>query len=90
MNAIWKYEVEVTDMQVVEMPDVSNIISAQVQDDKICLWVEVDTDDDVVKDVVIEVFGTGNKISDTSKERRFIDTVQFHGGELVFHVYAQV
>jgi len=90
MNAIWKYEVEVTDEQNIDMPVGSNIISAQVQDDKICLWVEVDTDEKDVKDVVIEIFGTGNKISDTSKERRFIDTVQFHGGALVFHVYAQV
>jgi len=41
MNRIFKYELEMTYNQVIEMPLDSKILSLQIQHEKICIWVLV-------------------------------------------------
>jgi hypothetical protein len=40
-NTIWKFELEVTDLQEVVMPSGAEILSVGNQDGKLCLWAMV-------------------------------------------------
>jgi hypothetical protein len=82
MKKVFKYKLELTDLQAVEMPKTTVILSAQVQHGIICLWAIVDPAEptDLRK---IVICGTGHPINFTNL--RFIDTVQ--EASLVWHVF---
>ena len=67
------------------IPNNAVILSAQVQHEMLCLWIELD-DKESVSGRDIYMFGTGHAL-DPSIFLHFIDTVQMMGGDLVFHVY---
>lgn len=81
---IWKYELAVTDRQVVEMPLGAQILTVQVQRDVPCLWAIVSTDAKRMPRT-IDTFGTGHAIS--GSPGRYIGTYQLNRGALVFHVF---
>ena len=39
MKKIYKYELEITEIQTVEMPVGAEILCVQFQDEALCLWV---------------------------------------------------
>ena len=82
-KSIWKFPLEVTDEQKVELPIGAKPLTVQVQGDTACLWALVDTQ--VQKEArVIQIFGTGHRVSN---EGEYISTFQMHGGSLVFHAF---
>lgn len=82
---IWKYELKISDHQMIEMPIESEILSVKVQDNELCLWAKVDTKRST-ETRVIEVFGTGNPVyMDMGVSRRFIETVVMD--PFVWHVF---
>ena len=83
-RTIWKFTLAATDRQTVEMPDNAQVLSAQMQGETLCLWALVYPDAPKTKRE-IEVFGTGHPVPPAT--RRFISTVQMHGGALIFHVF---
>lgn len=90
MTTIWKYPLNITDQQTISLPQGAKILSVQLQglvSSQLHLWAEVDTEQ-IFEGRVIEIFGTGNPI--TPGRRRYIDTVQMHGGALVWHIYEQI
>lgn len=86
-RAVWKFPIEITDRQVLQMPHGAQIHYVAVQHEKICLWASVDTNVDLEERVII-VAGTGHAISDT--DLRYIGTVQFYREDLVFHIFENV
>ena len=79
MQTIYKYTIEVTDDQKIEMPKGAQILTVQVQGNEVCLWALVDPD--LKKELRhIEVFGTGHNVSDD--ERTYIGTFQLHGAKI--------
>jgi len=85
MATVFKYELEVTDRQAVLLPPNAVILSAQVQHGKVCLWVNLESDElHLSGPRDIRIYGTGHPIAESL---RFIDTVQLSGGSLVFHVF---
>lgn len=84
MKTIWKYNLAVTDLQMIEIPEDFEILSVQLQFGVPCLWVLVDPDTDKINRL-FEIIGTGNPIG--NEKRTFIDTFQTASGELVFHVF---
>jgi len=42
MNSIWKYPLQVTDAQTIDVPEGSEALSVQVQNGTPCLWARVD------------------------------------------------
>jgi len=84
MKRIWKYELEITDKQIISIPSVLKILSLQTQRGVPCLWVEID-DEFIKRDVTIVMFGTGHQMD--TIERCFVGTFQTMNGSLVFHVY---
>lgn len=82
---IWKYELELTDIQFIKVPYKSQILSVQVQNDILCMWAIVDDYDIDVVNIKINIVGTRNPIENNLGV--FIDTVQNNG--FVWHVFAR-
>ncbi len=89
MNTIWKYKLEVVDRQLLQIPVGFEILTVQVQNDEIALWVMVDRNAPP-DSVLIEILGTGNPIPPTPSSlpyRNYTGTVQTNGDALVWHVF---
>jgi len=61
MKRIFKYTLQVMDMQKINVPEDSTILTVQVQKGIPCLWVLVDTEK-AHEDRFIQIVGTGNPI----------------------------
>lgn len=85
MQRVFKYELAVTDAQVVVLPRGAGILSIQAQFDKPCLWALVDQDG-APENRTIEIYGTGHSIAEF-EGLTYIGTFQLHGGSLVFHAF---
>ena len=84
MRTIYKYPIEITDFQILKVPQNRKFLTVQVQNEKPYIWAEVDTDSPTV-DINIYVFGTGHPIPPI--DINYIGTVQMYEGRGVFHVY---
>ncbi len=82
-RSIWKYELQVTDAQVVRMPVGARILTVQVQRDTPCLWALVD-EEAKREPRVIRMLGTGNPFD---ADGTYIGTIQTHHAALVWHVF---
>ncbi len=83
---IYKYVLEPT-MRTIHMPANSKILSVQNQYENICVWAEVDPDENTWDEPVeFEVYGTGHNMTE-DVEREFLGTVQLRQGTLVLHIY---
>lgn len=87
---IWKYQLETTDWNEIEMPIGAEILTVQTQGENVCLWALVNPNEDKEKRV-IEIIGTGNPVECDSKfTRKYINTYQLLEGRLVFHVFERL
>lgn len=87
MKTIHKYPLQITDRQIVKMPQLAQILCVQVQHDQICIWAEVETNNPT-ENVKIGVYGTGNPVEPADPgHRNYIGTVQTYNGNLVWHVF---
>jgi len=90
MKTIHKYPLKVAGQQTVEMPADAQILSVQMQGQKLCIWALVTPTLPMV-DRKIEVFGTGKPVSELPMAgRNFLGTVQTAGGALVWHVFEKI
>jgi hypothetical protein len=86
-ETIWKYTLDVVDVQTIKIPKGAEILTVQMQDSFPCLWVLVDPTAHL-ESRIFEIFGTGNPItSDMGTSRKYIATFQLNEGRLVFHVF---
>ena len=83
---IWKYELELTAVQMIAMPRNAWLLTVQIQRGKPCLWVLIDENDDRKEQRLIRTLGTGHLIPDDAPGD-YISTYQIVGGDLVFHVF---
>ena len=88
MKTIYKYPLEITNKQSIEIPNNSRILSVANQNENICLWVEIDKKEEKKTELAFYVFGTGHDIPD-NLNLHFIGTVVTLGGRLVWHVFAE-
>jgi hypothetical protein len=93
MRTIYKYKIEAP-REIKALPAGAIIRKVGVQDQLICVWAEVDTEEKAREDFYFEVHGTGHRFDEvghgdlkkaTEVKREFLETVFL--GELVFHVY---
>ena len=87
MKRIYKYPLEVTDTQIIELPFGARILTADMQYEKLCLWALVNPDLESKSKRTIDIFGTGHPID--GKPRDYISTFQMDGGRLIFHVFVR-
>lgn len=81
-SVIYKYPLEVTDEQIIDMPGSARLLSVQMQRGVVCLWAWVDPNA-IPKKRHIVIIGTGNPISFFPGE--FVGAVQ--QGQFVWHVF---
>ena len=83
---IFKYQLQETDIQTIELPKGAEILTVQVQKGYLCLWAKVDHELIAKEERHIEIIGTGNLIDDTV-QRKYISTLQMLQGALVWHIF---
>lgn len=89
MKIIYKYTLDVTDFQEIEMPFGSKIIkvapvSRPFESDKVVLWCICPSDSTVVKRGFV-LIATGRGFDD--KGLKYVDSVIFQKNSLVFHLF---
>ena len=84
---IWKYQLKITDQNVLVIPKGAKLLSVVVQRHVLCLWAIVEPDREKEKRV-IEILGTGNHVSERDVGRRFIGTVVM--GSFDWHVFERL
>lgn len=87
MKRVFKYPIEVTDVQTVDAPADWEPLSVQMQGETLCLWALIDDDQPTTSHRVF-VHGTGHEVH--AGADRFVGTFQVGGGALVFHVFTEV
>lgn len=83
-KTIWKYPLEIRDMQHIEIPRTAKILCAKVQRGRICVWAQVNRASKE-REFTFYVVGTGNHLP--FENASYLDTVFMAGGELVWHIY---
>lgn len=86
-KVIWKYEIEPTDVQQIELPIGAEILCVQTQFDKPCIWALVDPKQEL-EPIGVFTYGTGHPIPTEPYKHKYIGTYQLEGGSLVFHVFS--
>jgi|694.fasta_scaffold105227_8 hypothetical protein len=85
---IWKYPLAITDIQAIDIPVGSRLLSVGNQNGTLCLWAIVPTQN-AKEDRCIEIIGTGNPVPEAiGLTRRFIGTVIMN--PFVWHVFERV
>ena len=86
MKTIWKFPLQVTDEQFVEMPPGSEILCVQTQRETPTLWARVNESNrpNVFKTIII--VGTGHKVPEKAN-LLYVGTFQIMDGSFVGHVF---
>lgn len=85
MKTIYKYKLEVTDEQIIEIPAFSEILTVQTQNEIPYIWALVDPKF-YACNYKFRIIGTGHKIED-GFNGKYIGSVQLSSDKLVFHVF---
>ena len=82
---IYKYTLAMADEQVIDMPFGAEILSAQMQNEQLCMWALVSPNhrDEAV---TLCVVGTGNPFPD-ARQCKFVATVQ--DKPFVWHIFVK-
>ena len=86
-QTIWKYKLTNSSRQTLFLPKGAKILTVQVQNIEVVLWVLVNPDNETEERIII-MFGTGNPIDTIFNEKiAYIGTFQINNGNLVYHVF---
>jgi len=83
-KTIWKFRLNTTDHQTIELTKGAEILTVQMQNGAIYLWVMLDPDAEKYEQGIV-THGTGHNTTENTGD--YIGTYQLHDGELVFHVF---
>lgn len=87
-RVIWKYQLEVTDVQDLEIPIGSILLSVQTQNEIPCLWALIYNTEAEKEIIRLRTMGTGNPINDEDFDPRdFLGTYQLKNGAFIGHVF---
>lgn len=84
MKRIFKFPLQVSDLQKISMPKDSSLLTVQVQKGTPCLWALVDTDKET-EERFIRIIGTGHPVPENIL--RYIGTFQVLEGSFIGHVF---
>jgi len=83
-KVIYKYPLAITDRQTIKIPAGASILSVGNQRGTLCMWAAADPSNPL-KDLEVEIHGTGNPIEGVPMEKQFIGTVITE--PFVWHVF---
>jgi hypothetical protein len=94
-KTIWKFEMEIDDTQVINMPKGAEILSIQLQNNEPVIWALVNPEEPDKEPRQFEMFGTGYLIPcDISINRKFLGTIQPIGigssFSFAFHIFERL
>lgn len=88
---IWKYTLEITDRQTIELPAARYFLHAGQQGEgpygDLCLWFMIDPDAKKVTKTIL-IYGTGHPLRDED-EISYLASVVMGSGQLVWHVFEE-
>lgn len=84
MKTIWKFPLEIKDVQEISVPAGAGIMTVQMQGGRPCLWAHLNQQD-IFQKRRIFIVGTGHSVPEVNV--RYIGTFQTAGGALVFHAF---
>lgn len=89
MKTIYKYQLQIVDHQLVQIPKKATFLSVQFQENQLCMWLIVDTERMDLEAAHISIFGTGHELPDSvdSAKYWYLGTVQQFNGKLVWHIF---
>lgn len=88
MKTIWKFAAKIDDRQDIRVPKGTQVLTAQMQGQELCLWAMVEMDAATIGvDMPVWVHGTGHPADVAATFGRYLASVQMMGGTLVFHVF---
>ena len=88
MEYIYKYQLQITDIQKVEIPMNNKPLCVREQNGTLVLYALVNPEKEILN-YEFEVFGTGHPIKSKTAVREYIDTVQMSNG-LVWHIFKRL
>lgn len=88
MKTIYKYQLEITDHQSLEIEGFNGFLKVADQNGNLCLWCLVNKEDKSIYTAEIKIVGTGNQITELDKihQGSYFDSVLMGNG-LVWHVF---
>ena len=88
MTIIYKYELKITDTQLVEIEGFKDFLKVAEQKGNLYLWCLVNKEDKSIYFAEINIVGTGNPIEQSFKIHRgsYLDSVLMSNG-LVWHIF---
>lgn len=84
---IYKYTLELTDKQVLSLPQGAKLLSVEEQGGKIVLYALVNPEEKIRAGFKIYVFETGHPLPEIIYSFDFLGTVKLQDGALMFHVF---
>lgn len=84
MVTIYKYQFEIKDEVVINMPAHSVVLCVGAQNNTPTMWVKVDTEFPT-EAREFRIYGTGHKLDDNNYLRKYKGTIQLDG--FVWHVF---
>ena len=85
---IFKYPLEITDRQEVNIKGLVKVLSVAEQKGNIILYAMVNEESNANYIVVVKIYGTGQEISPSVMDHfKFLGTVSHMGGDLMWHVF---
>ena len=93
MKTVYKYNLankNFSNVCAISAPKGAKFVHAGNQNENICIWAEVDTDNEMA-DYQFEIFCTGQEIKvDMGINRKYLYSVMLSNSELVFHIYQRL
>lgn len=88
MKTIYKYKLEHTRTQSIEMIEGSEILSVDIIHNEICIWTLCDPSDKN-EHKIIHMYGTGQMIDETLN-LKYIGSVKQYEGVFIWHVFENI
>lgn len=88
-RCIWKFPLAVIGRLEILMPRGAKILTVQTQNDRPCIWADIETDDGPKEARVFWTIGTGNLTPHNFDKMTYIGTYLIERDQLVFHLYEE-
>lgn len=88
MKEIWKYTLRLQDKDELQVPAGSVILSVGNPKENLWVWILVNPNETEKETKKFRIYGTGHPV-DESILGRFLGTVSFMDGNLIFHVFEE-
>lgn len=86
MKQVWKFQLELTDIAIVDMPKGARCIHVGEQYGNLCLWAIVDPGEPT-EPRAFRIAGTGHQIANAHCEQ-YLGTVHLASGAVILHVFS--